>query len=154
MVDKDGLTKKHAGGRPLEYKHEYVDKVYEYLELKNDEEIEFHKTRGENTNSYERIVKVDLPTKEDFALFIGVNKSSLYEWEALSPEFSIALDLITVHQRGKLINGGLSGTYNPTIAKLLLSANHGMKEKNETELSNPDGNLKTIVINKNYGINN
>ena len=144
---------KKVMGRPLEYKPEYVNKVYEYLKLKNDEEIEFHKTRGENTNSYERILKVNLPTKEDFALFIGVNKSSLYDWEELYPEFSNALDLITIHQRGKLINGGLSGTYNPTIAKLLLSANHGMKEKNETELSNPDGNLKTIIVNK-YGSDN
>ncbi len=51
------------------------------------------------------------------------------------PEFLYALRYIKEEQRKRLINGGLSGKYNSTIAKLILSANHGMHEKKETEHS-------------------
>ena len=34
---------------------------------------------------------------------------------------------------GRLGESGLSGAYNSTIAKLILSSNHGMHEKSEVE---------------------
>ena len=102
-------------GRPSEYKEEYIDKVDEYLALNVDEE--------------EERLKVKLPTIEGFALFIGVNKTSLYEWEKKHDDFSNALNKIRTEQQGRLLNKGLSGDYNSTIAKLILSSNHGMSEK-------------------------
>ncbi len=130
-------------GRPREYKTEYISLVQDYL---NDCEDMFDKDKNEYL--------VQLPTVEGFALFVGHNKTTIYEWCKEYPEFSNAIDEIKNNQLNKLINKGLSGKYNSTIAKLLLSGNHNIRERTETELSNPDGNLKSITIIKTNGINN
>jgi hypothetical protein len=122
-------------GRPTEYKEEYISKVDEYLELHQDEEKQVVKQSSEKYEMYDNKLKVKLPTIEGFALFIGVNKTSLYEWEKKHEEFSNALEKIRQEQQQRLINNGLSGDYNPTIAKLILSSNHGMREKTETDLT-------------------
>lgn len=122
-------------GRPSEYSEEYIGKVEEYLDSRQDEEYEFHKTRGSKSDSYEEKIIVRLPTIEGFALFLGVNKTSLYEWEKKHEDFSNALDKIREEQRKRLLDKGLSGQYNPVIAKLILSSNHGMAEKTETKNS-------------------
>lgn len=116
-------------GRPSEYKEEYIKKVDEYLSTKEDEEIEREKKDG----WYEYKLRANLPTIEGFARFIGVNKTSLYEWEKKHPKFSNALEEIRVEQKERLINYGLSGDYNSTIAKLILSSNHGMSDKQELD---------------------
>lgn len=118
-------------GRPKEYKEEYVDKVDEYLEVCQDEEDEFHRTRGEKSDSYDRIIKAKLPTIEGFARFIDVAVSTLYLWKEEYSDFSEALEKIMVEQRERLINKGVSGEYNSTIAKLILSANHGMRDSTD-----------------------
>ena len=123
--------------RPEEYKKEYVDKVDEYLELNKDEEIRSVRSAkvskfNEDKSGWQNVgikLKVKLPTIEGFALFIGVSKKSLYNWEEKYPEFLHALEKIRTEQHNRLINMGLSGDYNSTIAKLILSSNHGMREK-------------------------
>jgi len=126
-------------GRPTSYKEEYCNEVQNYLDLCIDVESEFHKTRGKRSDSYERKLTVKLPTIEGFALHLKVNKTSLYEWDKKYPKFSNSLDLIKTEQRNRLLNKGLSGDYNSTIAKLILSSNHGMSEKVIQELSGKDG---------------
>lgn len=126
-------------GRPTSYREEFVQKVDEYLALKQDVEDEFHKTRGDKTNSYDRLVKVNLPMIEDFATFLGCNKTSIYEWEKIYPAFSNALDKIREEQKKRLIEKSLSGDYNPMIAKLILSANYGISEKTEATITGKDG---------------
>lgn len=127
-----------SAGRPSEYKEEYIGKVDEYLSISVDQETEYHKTRGEKSDGFDRIIKVKLPTVEGFAQFIGVNKTSLYEWEKIHPIFSNALDKIRTEQQKRLIDNGLSGDYNPVIAKLILSANHGMKERSDVTTNDKD----------------
>lgn len=126
-------------GRPSEYKEEYIEKVDDYLA----ERIDYYDTETEK-------FKVQIPTLEGFALYIGVNKTSLYEWEKKHPLFSNALEKIRTEQQQRLLDNGLSGAYNPTIAKLVLSANHGMREK--TDVTTDDKqitfNLVTDVSNK------
>lgn len=121
-----------AGGRPTKYKEEYCDLADEYIAECIDEETTFHKTMGEKSNSYDRILKVNLPTHEGFAIYINVVPSTLYEWANKHPSFSKALDKIKNEQKKRLLNKGVSGEYNSTIAKLILSSNHGMAEKSET----------------------
>lgn len=125
-------------GRPYEYKEQYIAKVAEYIESCQDEVYVFDKTVGEKSNSYEEKVRVKLPTLEGFAKYIGVNKSSLYEWEKKEPLFSDALDELRAEQKQRLLEKGLSGQYNPTIAKLVLSANHNMKEKSDVTTNDKD----------------
>lgn len=127
-----------TAGRPIEYKEEYVEKVDEYLESCKDTYTTFLKTDGASSQSYERIKKVKLPSKEGFAIFLNIAKSTLYEWADTYPEFSYALDKILVEQKHRLINDGLSGEYNSTIAKLILSSNHGMVERKDTTTNGND----------------
>lgn len=122
-------------GRPTEYKEVYISKVDEYLKIHQDEEKQVVKQSSEKYEMFDNKLKVKLPTIEGFALFIGVNKTSLYEWEKKHEQFSNALEKIRQEQQQRLINNGLSGDYNPTIAKLILSSNHGMREKTETDLT-------------------
>lgn len=120
---------KNKGGRPTKYSKELISKVDEYLLQCRDEEYEFHKTRGEKSDSYEEKIKVHLPTIEDYATFINVHVDSINIWEKKHKKFSEALDKIRKEQKKRLLDKSLDGRYNPTIAKLILSANHGMHEK-------------------------
>ena len=132
-------------GRPTKYLEEYNNKVDEYLELHQDKELERVGLRSEN--GYEKIdyvLRVNLPTIEGFARFIGVNKTTLYEWDKKYPDFSNSLDKIRIEQQTRLINEGLAGNYNPTIAKLILSSNHGMREKTEQDITTGGKEISSI----------
>lgn len=126
-------SKKRPVGRPSGYDSTFIQKVDEYLELRQDQEVDVQATDKQGKDIYTSKIKVNLPTVEGFAAFIGVNKTTLYEWEKIHPEFSNALESIRTEQHARLIDNGLSGDYNPTIAKLILSSNHGMAEKSETK---------------------
>lgn len=121
-------------GRPTKYDSIFTEKVEEYLSEHVDE-------------TYDNKIKVDLPTIEGFALYIGVNKTTLYEWDKKYPEFSNSLNKILVEQQKRLINNGLSGDYNSTIAKLILSSNHGMSDRveNKTEVTIPKPILSDVL---------
>lgn len=118
-------------GRPIEYKKEYVDMVYEYIGRCEESAAEG---------------KVDMPTKEDFACYIGVDKSSLYEWEENYPDFSYALAFLMNKQHKWLIDNGLANKYNPTITKLMLSSNHGYAEKQSTDVTSGGKELKASLV--------
>jgi hypothetical protein len=124
-----------TAGRPTLYDPAFIQKVDEYLLLNQDIWTEFHKTRGEKSDTYERVVQVRLPSREGFASFIGVSVDALADWETQYDEFSGALRKIDEEQLSRLTNEGLSGNYNPVIAKLLLSANHGKAEKTESKVA-------------------
>lgn len=137
-------------GRPTIYEgQKTIDKVDEYLLTCGEEEDIFHKTRGDASNGYERVWKVKLPKLETFALYLGVNKDTIVDWESKYPEFSVALDKIRLKQHDMLIDGATSGRYNSTISKLILSSNHGYKERNDTTSDDkPIQFLPTEVIAK------
>jgi len=122
-------------GRPPEYRDDYhPQRVLDYINECEDEIEEYHKTRGDKSDSYDRIVKVKLPSIEGLAVFLDVNKTTIYEWESTYPQFSNVIDKLRQKQASELINKGLSGDYNPTIAKVLLTK-HGYKESTETDLT-------------------
>jgi len=117
-------------GRPSKYEPRFCEKVDEYLsECKDIED--------------ENKLRVNLPTVEGFALFIGIPKRTLYDWREVHEPFSHSLEKIVEEQRKRLLNMGLSGDYNSTIAKLILSSNHGMSDK--TDLTSDGKELKSIV---------
>jgi hypothetical protein len=80
------------------------------------------------------VTHVKLPTKGGLAVYLGINRDTLYEWGKANAEFSDILEQIMAIQEDRLVNNGLAGTYNPTIAKLLLASKHEYVEKTESKI--------------------
>lgn len=117
-------------GRPKEYTDEVIKKTRDYIDQCVDEEEEFHKTRGEKSDGYDRLIRVKLPTIEGLAVHLKVNRDTIYDWETKYPEFSDILGELRAIQADRLLNNGLSGDYNPVIAKVLLTK-HGYRDSQE-----------------------
>jgi hypothetical protein len=111
------FAKGNKGGRPTKYSDDFIEKTYEYIESCKD-----------SCDENGKLLKVSLPTIAGLSLFLNVGKRSLYEWSAENKEFSHALEAVQKEQENRLVMSGLAGTYNPTIAKLMLSAKHEYRE--------------------------
>ena len=111
---------KHAGGRPTKYRDDMPGRVLSFID-----ECEASET-------------VQLPTVEGIALTLDVATSTVELWGQVHEEFSGTLKKAKQTQKNMLMNNGLSGDYNSTIAKLILSANHGMHEKSERNIGVPE----------------
>jgi len=83
--------KKHPGGRPSEYKPEYVEKVDEYIQLS----LKQNKTTTE------------LPTFVGLAIYFDKVVNTLKNWGKEHPEFLTALRKLQAYQKRELINRGL-----------------------------------------------
>lgn len=124
-------------GRPTKFKEEFCLLVEEYLQ----EEVD-------NINKKE----VNLPSQEWYFAWLNKrNKTSIAlstwkDWKLKHPLFSVSLEVIHQEQKKRLLNNWLAGTYNSTIAKLILSANHNMNETNKTELTGKDWQPLALVI--------
>lgn len=123
-------------GRPIEFNQTYIDRAKEYIKSCEDTEEQKIVTEGEKSTSYKYKTKVKLPTIEGLALELGIATSTVYEWEKNHDTFSEVISVLRQKQANKLINSGLSGDYNPVIAKVLLSK-HGYVEAKE--LTGKDG---------------
>lgn len=121
-------------GRPIEYTEDIITKTNEYIDECVDEYEDYHKTRGEKSDSYDRIVRVKLPTIEGLAVYLDVARSTIYEWEKTYKDFSDTLERLKAIQAERLLNNTLSGDYNPMIAKLILNK-HGYKEESKTDIT-------------------
>jgi len=106
--------KKNKFGRPTKYEPSFIGKVDEYLKEATKENM-------------------SLPKVVSFALKIGVNKTTLYEWAKKYPDFSNALEKIKLSQEERLLDDGIYGgkEVNSTIVKLALTNNHGYKDRSD-----------------------
>lgn len=147
MQKMETVIVKHAGGRPTIYGQSILDKAEAYLITCEDELGEFHKTRGINSDSYERTRRVRLPTIEGLALALDINKTTIFEWDKKYPEFSNLINRLRDKQADALINNGLSGEYNPMIAKVLLTK-HGYRE--EQGIVGKDGGAINILFDTSF----
>lgn len=119
------MTEKRGRGRPSEYDDEKLAKTLEYLET--------HKLLGD-----------PVPTIEGLCDELKVSKTTLYAWAEAHPELLDALERLKAKQGRLLQSGGLMSKYAPVITKLMLSANHGMREKTEQDITS-GGKALTIV---------
>lgn len=105
--------------RPATYSQDILDKARTYISGCIDD-IE-HKV-------------VKIPTKGGLATALGVNRDTLYAWSKDHEEFSDIMEAMGAIQEDRLLNNGLAGTYNPTIAKVLLTK-HGYRDAVDTDVT-------------------
>lgn len=120
------------GGRPSPYSLETLVQTKKYIDSCKD-------TKRKN-------LTVRLPTIEGLAYYLKVHKDTVYTWRREHPEFSDLIEELLAKQVDALINNGLAGTYNPTIAKVLL-AKHGYAERQELVHELPKGFLNIDPLN-------
>lgn len=110
-----------SAGRPTEYSDEMLPKIRHYI----DNFSEY----GDKAPSIVGLCRV-----------LKRGRSTLYEWSKDSDKggFSDMFAEIGEEQERVVVNGGLSGDMNSTIAKLML-AKHGYSDKQETQLTGKDG---------------
>lgn len=140
--------------RPTEYNEEILTKCREYLDSCEDTEEDYTTSTGMKSESFQRLVRVKIPTIEGLAVFLKINKTTIYEWESKHEEFSNVIGELRSIQAERLINKGLSGDYNPTIAKVLLTK-HGYRDAVDTDITSKGEKLeasdpKAIALAKEY----
>ena len=118
------LNKYMAAGRPTSYTEDMPKMVRAYLDSCEDVESE--------DGSGKARLSVNIPSIEGLAYEIKINKDTIYGWCKIHPEFSDSIHALRAKQARALVNKGLSGQYNSTIAKVLL-AHHGYRDAIDTD---------------------
>lgn len=111
-------------GRPTDYNDQIISDSFAYIQMCSDVK------KGDK-------VEVNLPTIEGLALYLEISRSTLYLWQKEHSEFSDIIETLQQKQAQQLVNNGLQGTYNPTIAKVLLTK-HGYTDKQEVKTTVED----------------
>ena len=92
-------------------------------------------TAGNYLDEYENLNEV-VPSLAGLSKFIGASRSSVFLWKSteggIFDLFSDVCSEIMEAQEIKLLNGGLSGDYAPTITKLMMTK-HGYTDKQEIQ---------------------
>jgi hypothetical protein len=122
-----------AGGRPTTYSEEMLARTKEYIQECQD-------------TIQDGKLKVNLPTVEGLSLYLGATRSTIYLWAEEHKEFSDTLDDLKAKQAQMLVSQGLANNYNSTIAKLMLSSNHGMREKSDITSDDKPIQANTVVF--------
>lgn len=91
-----------------------------------------------------------IPSVAGLACYCGKNRDSMYQYAKESEEFSDILSSLLTLQENKLLNGGLNGTMNATITKLLLTK-HNYSDRVETDLKSSDGSMSPKTFGEMYG---
>lgn len=88
-----------------------------------------------------------VPSVAGLAFALGKSRNAMYEWAAQSQEFNDILKSINTAQEMLLVDGALTGEFNPSFTKLLMTK-HGYSEKTETNHTSSDGSMtpKGVVI--------
>lgn len=125
-----------AGGRPSEYQGELtIAATRAYIDSCVDEYKQIVKQENEEKGytMYENKLQVNIPTIEGLAIHLKINRDTVYAWKKTFAEFSDIVEELLANQANRLLNKGLSGDYNPTIAKLMASK-HGYIERSAVDL--------------------
>lgn len=94
-------------------------------------------------SSFVVLPKGKIPTKEGYAVFIGVPPQRLDAWALEHPGFAETLDILAAIQKD-LLMGAAAGRYPPGVATRILAVNHGMVESKE----DPGKNARELL----YGL--
>ena len=105
-------TQKSEIGRPTKYNDEMLQRCIKYA-----------------NGGYEQEGDI-IPSMAGLSVALGVVTSTLYEWVKKYPQFSNMFADLMANQQRILLNGGMSGQFNSTITKLVLSK-HGYSDRVE-----------------------
>lgn len=86
-----------------------------------------------------------LPTIEGLALYLGVNRSTVYDWSKLEGKFPDIFADVLAKQAKSLVNKGLTGDYAPTITKVMLTK-HGYRDGQDIDHTSSDSSMQPTVI--------
>lgn len=125
-----------TAGRPTDYNEELLEKAREYISICKD-------TEEDKENNIKASVKI--PSKGGLAVYLGVSRDSLYVYAKEHKEFSDIMEQMGAIQEDRLLNNGLSGAYNPTIAKVLLTK-HGYREGQDITTNDKDMPTPIAVV--------
>ena len=125
-----------TAGRPTKYGPEILKQTQKYLDLCVDGYERVLQSKKKRSVMYTHKFRVKLPTYGGLARFLKINRDTVFDWAKKHKEFSDLIGDLMGEQEDRLINNGISGDYNPTIAKVLLTK-HGYREGHEH--ANPDG---------------
>ena len=117
-------------GRPTKYTKELLEKAKAYA---NDFTID-----GEDDV---------IPSIEGLCLYCGIHKTTAFDWahDERKREFSYCLDLVLAKQAKLLMNKSLSGEFNHSTARLMLST-HGYRETTQVDQISSDGSNRPVEI--------
>jgi hypothetical protein len=144
--------------RPTIYSKEMIAKTKQYIEDCNSDYVivkrPYVDNDGKEKEKVEVKYEVNLPTIEGLAYELDVHKDTIYAWRKEKPEFSYLIERLLSKQAKQLVNKGLSGDYNSTIAKVILTK-HGYREGTDITTNDKDLGLVTPeskeVVKKAFG---
>jgi hypothetical protein len=113
MADEDKEQQPNPVGRPSKYTPDMPDRCRAYIK---------------NYASFGN----RLPAQPGFGLTVGVSEKTVANWGKEHPEFLLALEELHSAQHQILLDKGLGCEFSSTITKLVLSSNHGYKERTDT----------------------
>lgn len=111
ILQQEGITSSQRSmSRPTECVPEIIELAKAYINSCEDTET-----------------TVKIPTIEGLALYLQISRKTLYNWEDSNEEFLHIMEELRHKQADRLLNNGLSGRYNSTISKVILTK-HGYRE--------------------------
>lgn len=86
-----------------------------------------------------------IPTIEGLAVYLNVSRATIYNWKSENKDFLDILERLMARQAKELFSNGLTGDFNPTITKLILTK-HGYSDRVEQDVTSSDGALAPTSI--------
>lgn len=120
-----------SAGRPTDYSDDVLTEARAYL------------------TGFKELHDHAIPSAVGLAKVLGIARSTLYLWAEEHEEFSDILSMLKSNQELELLNKGLTGDFNSTIAKLILTK-HDYSDKAQQELSGPEG--KPIEVDQEFRV--
>lgn len=115
---------KDKGGRPTKLTDELLEKAEEYVyDFRANEDV--------------------VPSVAGLACYLEISRSSLYNYKDENARFLDIVERVELLQEKMLVNGGLMGDFNPTIAKLMMTK-HGYSDKQEVDNRSSDNSMRPV----------
>lgn len=124
------------------YRPEYANEMfYEYLK---EVELSHSPRYAKVEDTLVPIKRVQIPAVGGYATYLGYPKVTLKSWAMRHPEFRAAMLMLKQVQEYYLTNYGGVGMYTPTVVKMMLMNNHGMKDRSERTVNHLFGIVREV----------